>query len=132
MMFSSAFFQLKLRSCKRMAGLIALVLVTVAANGQKPAHKKNPPYALLMGTVWTADGHPMPGVTVRIRRAEEKKAHWTAISDNRGEFAQRLPAGKQDYVIWADLKGKKGGKPIETTAHIENDERVDVGLHLTE
>jgi hypothetical protein len=54
-----------------------------------------------------------------------------------GEFAQRVPAGESDYIIWADLKGVKttDGKPLrlvkEVTVHIYDDEREDTGLHLT-
>jgi hypothetical protein len=120
----------RLRQIAGLAGLIAM-LVAFAAAGDKPAHhKKLPPeYALLMGTVWSAESRPLPGVAVKIRRSEDKKARWTVVSDGRGEFAQRVPVGKADYVIWTEPKGRK---PVETTAHVENDERVDVGLHLTE
>ena len=49
----------------------------------------------------------------------------------------RSPAGKADYVVSADLKGvkTKDGQPLhlaeEVDAHVEYDERVDIGLHLT-
>jgi hypothetical protein len=58
------------------------------------------------------------------------------MSDHSGEFAQRLPAGKADYVVWADTKGLKllNGKKLalapEVTVHIQSDERADIGLHL--
>jgi hypothetical protein len=83
--------------------------------------------------MWGADQRPLPGVEVHIRRATDKKARWNLISNSTGEFAQRVPAGTMDYVVWADLKEKK--KPtlhVETKVHIENEERVDFGLHLTE
>jgi len=119
--------------------LATLWLVTapagaVAAAQEKPK-KAAPPYALIFGTVWDAQGRPAYGIPVKIRRADEKKVRWSLMSDHRGEFAQRVPAGKTDYVIWADIKPKKGqqkAEPIETKAHIENDERIDVSLHLTE
>jgi hypothetical protein len=94
------------------------------------------PYALIFGTVWGPDDRPVYGVPVKIRRSDEKKAKWQLQSDHRGEFAQRLPAGKADYVVWADLKGVKfkGGKKLvlaeEVTVHIMGDERIDIGLHL--
>ncbi len=97
---------------------------------------KEKPYALIFGTVWDPEGHPLYGVKVKIRRADQKKAHWELYSDHRGEFAQRVPAGKADYLIQADVKGYKlpSGKHLqpgpEVTVHIENDERSDVGLHL--
>jgi hypothetical protein len=94
------------------------------------------PYALIFGTVWDPDGRPLYGVKIKIRRANEKKARWELYSDHRGEFAQRVPAGKLDYIVWADLKGYKlqSGKQLgagpNVTVHIENDERADIGLHL--
>ena len=97
----------------------------------KPAN-----YALIFGTVWGPDDRPMYGVEVKIRVATEKKAHWEVHSNHLGEFEQRVPVGKQDYVLWADLKGYKNAayKHLqpgpEVTVHIENDERVDTGVHL--
>lgn len=109
-------------------------LCVVAAAGDKP-NKKEPPYALIFGTVWDAQGRPAYGIPIKIRRDDQKKAKWELVSDHRGEFAQRVPAGKADYFVTAEVKPKKGQKnvkPVETKAHIENDERVDIGLHLTE
>jgi hypothetical protein len=97
---------------------------------------KEKPYAVIFGTVWGPDDHPVYGVAVKIRRAKDKKAKWEVYSDHHGEFAQRVPAGEADYIIWADVKGVKTaeGKPLhldkEVTVHIYNDEREDTGLHL--
>ena len=101
---------------------------------QKPKLK---PYALIVGTVWGPDDRPVYGVKVKIRRAKDKKAKWEMYSDHNGEFAQRLPAGENEYVIWADLKSFKpaDGKPVhlvqEVTIHIYAEERQDTGLHLS-
>ena len=98
---------------------------------------KEKPYALIFGTAWDPDNHPLYGVKIKIRRADQKKARWELYSDHHGEFAQRVPAGKADYVVWADTKGYKlpSGKRLqpgtEVTVHVENDERADIGLHLT-
>ena len=51
-----------------------------------------------------------------IRRADQKKAKWELNSDHSGEFAQRLPAGKADYVVWADMKGTEAFKWQEIRA----------------
>jgi hypothetical protein len=98
--------------------------------------KPNDPYALIFGTVWDPDSHPIYGVPVKIRRSSDKKPKWEVYSDHSGEFAQRVPAGKADYVVSADLKGvkTKDGQPLhlaeEVPVHVEYDERVDIGLHL--
>jgi hypothetical protein len=99
--------------------------------------KPDQPYALIFGTVWGPDDHPLYGVKVKIRRAQDKKPKWELYSNHAGEFAQRVHAGKADYVVGANLKDFKSpdGKPLhlvrEIPVHVENDERVDVGLHLT-
>ncbi|MBZ5667047.1 MAG: carboxypeptidase-like regulatory domain-containing protein [Acidobacteriia bacterium] len=110
------------------------LLAPVSAPGKNPEKPK--PYALIYGTVWDPDGHPVYGVKVKIRRAQDKKARWELYSNHTGEFAQRLPAGKADYIVWADVKGYKlpSGKQLkpgaEVPVHIDDDERSDIGLHL--
>jgi len=74
----------------------------------------------------------MAGVPVRIRRASEKKFRWEQVSNHIGEFAQRVPVGTQDYIIQADIKTPKGVPKPETKVHIDDNERQDVGIHLTE
>ena len=114
---------------------LTLLLVSLAAGlGATPApekqKKEEKPYALLFGTVFGPDGRGVAGVKVKIRRSDQKKAKWEIYSDRRGEFAQRVPPGKADYVVWAELKGPEGQSRQEVTVHVENDERVDFGLHL--
>jgi hypothetical protein len=73
---------------------------------------------------------------VKARRVGDKKARWERYSNRRGEFEFVVPAGKQDYAVWADTKGYKlpGGKPLqpgpEVIVHVDNNERQDTGLHL--
>ena len=87
-------------------------------------------YALIYGTVWDANERPVAGVPVTIRRASGKKAQWELTSDSRGEFAQRVPAGAQDYIIQANVKTPKGHPKPEITLHIDDNERKDISLHL--
>jgi hypothetical protein len=119
-------------------GMLCLALNAFPAMGipshQSKTHDQS--YALIFGTVWGPDARPIYGVKVKIRRQEDKKARWELISDHSGEFAQRVPAGKADYVISADLKGVKAQngaqlRADEVQVHVEYDERVDTGLHLT-
>jgi hypothetical protein len=117
--------------------LLALLVLGPSPSSAQHHGKPEKPYALIFGTVWGPDDHPIYGVTVKIRRAKDKKAKWQLYSDHNGEFAQRVPPGESDYVLWADLKGYKpaDGKPLrlvqEVTVHVYNDEREDTGLHLT-
>lgn len=135
------------RACSqpRRAGFyfVFLLLVMASAASAPPASARDKtskdkkraeqPYALIYGTVWSPEGMPVYGVPIRIRRADEKKARWQLISNHLGEFAQRVPAGKADYVVWAEIKikGRETEKP-EVRVHIENDERADISLHLTQ
>jgi hypothetical protein len=115
-----------------------LILSLSPRLGSAPQHGQENPYALIFGTVWGPDDHPVYGVTVKIRRASDKpkKVRWEVYSDHHGEFAQRVPAGESDYILWADLKGFKpsDGKPLhlvqEVTVHVYGEEREDTGLHL--
>jgi hypothetical protein len=109
----------------------------MSARPTAPLYQKpDQPYALIFGTVWGPDDRPVYGVPVKIRRADQKKAHWELYSDHSGEFAQRVPPGPADYLVWADLKGFKSasGKELhqdgEVKVHVDNDERQDIGLHL--
>jgi hypothetical protein len=103
---------------------------------QSRQSRSQKPYALIYGTVYGPDNGTVYGVKVHIRRSDQKKPKWELYSDHAGEFAQRVPAGRATYVIWADLsgfktmKGKKlqAGEPV--TLEIQNDERADISLHL--
>ena len=102
---------------------------------QRPDQRPDQPYALIFGTVWGPDDHPLYGVKVKIRRADQKK-HWELFSDHNGEFALRVHPGPADYLVSADLKSYKSltGKELhqdgEVKVHVDNDERQDLGLHL--
>ena len=120
--------------------LIALLLCAGTAITVLPApaaeKKSEKPYALIFGTVWSPQNRPLYGVKVEIRRVGDKKPRWELYSDHNGEFAQRVPAGRADYLVRVNLKGYKSSKNnelregTEVTVHIENDERTDIGLHL--
>jgi hypothetical protein len=133
--------------CRKL--LLPSLLLTVFLLSNLPAHSAGPeaqkqlkpgqPYALIFGTVWGPNNRPVYGVKVKIRRAADKprKVRWELVSDHQGEFAQRIPVGKADYVVWADMKDFKATDGTILHAgpavpvHVENDERVDIGLHLT-
>jgi hypothetical protein len=133
-----------LSDCGSKATRGAAVLILLAAGGSLmaapipspgPDPQKNTvskDYALIAGTVWGPDDHPIANVPITIRTAAGKKAKWDLVSNQRGEFAQRVPPGRQDYIIQADIKTAKGQSKPEITVQIEDNERKDVGLHLTQ
>jgi hypothetical protein len=118
------------------SSVLFLACLVTPVNARSSDREKPQPYAVIFGTVWDPDGHPLYGVKVKIRRANDKKARWELYSNHTGEFAQRLPAGKADYIVSADVKGYKlpSGRQLkpgaEVTVHIDYDERSDIGLHL--
>ena len=126
-----------MHSLSRRAALVVLLLSSSLSSYSAPtpgppgsATDPKKPYALIIGTVFDQNQHPVYGVTVKIRRLSDKKARWEFVSNHTGEFAQRLPAGADDYLVWADLKDPQAAKNTEVKVHIENDERHDVNLHL--
>jgi hypothetical protein len=120
----------------RRSWALCLALALLAGISPSLLRAKNPdpkkPFALIFGTVFAADGSPAQGIKIKIRRADQKKAKWELRSDSHGEFAQRFPAGKADYIVWADLKDKQAAEKTQVTVHIENDERRDIALHLNQ
>lgn len=102
------------------------------ASPQSAHQSQSPPkdYALIYGTVWGADDRPAPGIPITIRRSADSKPKWKLVSDRRGEFAQRVPPGQDDYIIQADIKVPKGESKPEITVKIDSNERQDVSLHL--
>src|ERR1700733_7991606 len=95
------------------AGLLLVLCLdpaTAIPGGASPRDQNGEkPYALIYGTVWGPDDHPLYGVTVKIRRADQKKARWELYSDHSGEFAQRAPRGDRT-IFWCVYK-KKGKNP---------------------
>lgn len=98
-------------------------------------------YALIFGTIYDVDDRPVYGVQVTIHPAGKKKPKWDLVSDRRGEFAQRVPPGPEDYEIsgHADIAPFENGKlqaskkkrfKVDAKVHVAAEERVDISLHL--
>ena len=116
----------------RLTCLSVTLLIVLALSPRLEAGKHLESYALIFGTVWQGD-QPVYGVKIKIRRADEKKPHWELYSDHRGEFAQRVPAEKADYVVRAEAEPKKHAPRLSTDevrVHIDGEERRDISLHL--
>jgi hypothetical protein len=61
---------------------------------------------LIFTTVFTEQGFALPGARVRVRRADQKKFRWEAMSDQRGEFAVRVPQDA-NYEMTVEARGYK-------------------------
>jgi len=110
----------------------ALLPSTASARPSDKRRHLESSYALVVATVWGPGQRVVYGVKVQIRRVGEKKVLFEEFSNHSGEVAFRVPAGQQDYTLTADVKHSKDKTKPEVIAHVENDERVEVGLHLTE
>ena len=107
------------------ATAFAAVLVVSAAASQK-SKNKHQPYALLFGTVFNEDGRLVRGARVTVK-PKETKGKWETGSDNQGEFAVHLPAGKAVYVVEVQAPGLG---PAKKEVAFEGEERQDVVIHL--
>jgi|ERR1051325_935999 hypothetical protein len=133
-------------ACLAMGALLALLPSSLATSQEKPKEKqkKEKPYALIFGTAYGPNDRPLYGVKVTIRPEKKKHPSWDLMSDHRGEFAQRVPAGANDYLVRGEAEYAPlgdDGKPQlskklrlkgETRVHVDNEERRDISLHLTE
>jgi hypothetical protein len=111
--------------------LVIALCFAFALPGFAKQKKQPQEYALIFGTVFGPDEHPVPGVPVVIQRADKKKPKYEHVSDARGEFAQRVPVGPADYVVRPQLKDKQAAEKAAVKVRIEKDERHDIALHLT-
>jgi hypothetical protein len=125
---------IRARYASTLLSLLLSAAPFVIARNASAAQSSNPSkndYALIYGTVWGPDNHSVAGIPIKIRRATDKKPKWELTSDRNGEFAQRVPAGGQDYIIEADIKVPKGQPKPQVKTHIDDNERQDVSIHLT-
>jgi len=115
---------------KPTALLLLLTLVLSASLFSQEKSGKPNDYALIFINVYDAHGRTVYGAPIKIRRVQDKKAKWEGYSDHQGEFGQRVPVGKQEYIVWLGLKDKEAAKKSETKVSIESNERTDISLHL--
>ncbi|MGZ4842656.1 MAG: hypothetical protein ACXV5J_12975 [Candidatus Angelobacter sp.] len=121
-----------------------LVAASLAAANNKDKPQKEKPYALIFGTAFGPNDRPLYGVKITIRPQNKKHPSWDLMSDHRGEFAQRVPPGPGDYLIHGEAAYApvgEDGKPQlakkmrlkgDAKVHVDNEERLDISLHLTE
>ena len=107
--------------------LACLVMAAATVTSAEAGQKRQQPYALLVGTVfYEENGFLVRGARVEVRQKDGKK-HWESRTNDAGEFSIRVPAGQAVYVIQAEVPGRE---PARKEVQVENDERVDIVLHL--
>lgn len=123
----------------RKIGSSALLCLLLALPWMAHADKKlkekasAQPYAVLGGTVFRESGLALPGADVMIvpdpqpGQVPVKIQYPRAISDNRGEFAFRVPTTAMRYTVSAKAKGYEAR---QKPADIEGEVRIDVTLVL--
>jgi hypothetical protein len=97
-----------------------------------PKGKKAEAYCLLGGSAFNERGFSLPGVAIVVEMKlsevqKVKKKKWELVSSPRGQFAVRLPPGKNSFLVTAT---KKGYKPIDKTVEFANDERQDIVFNM--
>jgi len=112
--------------------LLLVAAVPAAVSGSKK-HKDAEPYGIVAGTVFRDNGYALPGAKVVISPDPQagqmpvKIEYPRAISDNRGEFAFRVPVNAMRYTVKAEMKGFE---PAQKSVDIEGEVRMDVSLIL--
>ena len=61
---------------------------------------------VIFATVFNDQGFALYGARVRVRRVEEKKYRWEAMSDHQGELGIRVPQDAE-YEITVEARGFK-------------------------
>jgi len=88
---------------------------------------------LLSGTVFHSGGLSLPGATVTAVADDDPKTKFEALTDRRGEFAFRAPAGVEPgtarkYTVQAEAKGFK---PAQRSADVYLGQRTNINLLLS-
>jgi hypothetical protein len=112
--------------------VLAAAMVPISSGqqaGSKKPTKKEAAHAVIAGTVFRDPGFAQPGaaVTLSLKDDPKEKKLQEAVSDNRGEFAFRVPPVQATYVVHATLKGYR---PARDEIEISGEEQVNATLLL--
>ncbi len=111
----------------------AAMLVSAPAALAKKKTRGAEHYGVVAGTVFQETGFLLRGARVTLTPVPadgaqvKKKQIQHTVTDNRGEFAFRVPAGAMRYTVRAEADG---WEPAEKTVEVQWDQRVDVVLRL--
>ena len=71
---------------------------------------------MLTGTVFNEKVLAFPAVRVRIRQTSEKKFRWDTYTNSRGEFAVRVPEGREYEVLVQAKNFKEQSQTVKADA----------------
>ena len=103
-----------------------MVSAPEAHAGAQSSSKSHANDFLIFATVFTEQGFALPGARVRVRRADEKKFRWEAMSDRRGELGIRV---KQDAEYELTIEAR-GFKPQTRKVDAREGDREDLTLRM--
>lgn len=104
----------------------ALLIAPPVSGFQSSSSVSRPRDFLIFTTIFTDRGLALYGARTRLRRAEDKKFRWEAMSDHRGELALRVPPGAE-YEMTVEARGfKTETRKIDA----RNDMRADLTIRL--
>lgn len=113
--------------------VVAFLLGSAIVASSAERKRSHPaPTAIIAGTVFRNTGLSLPGAEITVTPAPlaEGKAKLRpvkALSDARGEFVIRVPAGPARYRVAASARGYQ---TAEQTIEIQGEERVDLTFLL--
>jgi hypothetical protein len=87
-----------------LALLVSLALLTGENASGAQKSKPRPQQVVISGMVFTEKGYSLPGASIRVNRAGERKTRWEAMSDRQGEFGLWVPQGGE-YEVHVKAKG---------------------------
>ncbi len=114
----------------RQAGILAaaLILLPTLLGWREPGRSrpKAKQIAAIHGVVFLPDGMLAPGARVSIRTMPKGK-HWTAYTDQAGDFLQPVPVKPAKYRLRATVHGFAPG---EAEVSVPGPVIVDIFVHL--
>ena len=82
---------------------------------------------MIIGTVFDENALSFPGVEIRVRQKDEKKYRWQTYTNSRGEFAVRVPEGKE-YELQVRARKYKDQKQQINSVNGDTQQRLSIKL----
>ena len=121
---------------KKRSGTKVAFFALAFALSLQAAKKRSVPetYALVAGTVFSAGGYALPDAEVSLTPDPQadspalKVRKLQTVSDPRGEFVFRVPAGAMHYLV--TVVSVRGFRGAQKAVDVQGEERVDITFLL--